>query len=163
SVFLGDGTGAFGPPIDVFVDNYAIFASGAGDIDEDGLADVIFSGSRGTYYRAGRRDGSLGPYVQIPFFGGPSALRVIDLNADHHEDGHVDLAIAYPFGGDVALLKGDGAGRFNVVPRVSAAAWDLAVADFDGYGHLDLATISDGGHDVQVSRALAPGSFASPL
>ena len=86
--------------------------------------------------------------------------------ADFDGDGAVDALVAV--GPDVSvtrLLRGRGDGSFLApweVPLLEGAAGPPAVADFDGDGRLDLAsiTIANGAGNVALARCTANGTFS---
>jgi hypothetical protein len=62
---------------------------------------------------------------------------------DFDEDGHLDLAcVRFTFPGAVTLLRGDGAGRFELADELAAGdgATSILAADVDEDGHIDLVT-----------------------
>lgn len=84
--------------------------------------------------------------------------------ADLNEDGHLDLVVAKEFGGNVLLLN-DGRGRFadasaERLPQVSRDSEDVAVADFDGDGHLDLVFVSEDDRVNEFYLNRGDGHFA---
>jgi hypothetical protein len=64
-------------------------------------------------------------------------------SADFNADGKADVAVSNDESKDVAVLLGDGSGRFSAAPgspiAVAGAPRAFAIADLDGDGHLDLA------------------------
>jgi hypothetical protein len=64
-------------------------------------------------------------------------------SGDLDEDGHNDVVVA--FQGGIAVLRGDGAGSLQSPQLLWAGlANDVAVADFDRDGHLDVAMVRSG-------------------
>ncbi len=77
--------------------------------------------------------------VRFPAGKGPGSLALADLNGD----GRPDLVVANIESGDATVLLGDGKGGFVAAPGSPFPAGkspnDIAIADFDGDGKLDLA------------------------
>ena len=99
--------------------------------------------------------GSLLSMQTVPVTG---ALQTIA--ADLNEDGQTDLVLASGYGSGITLLFGRGDGTFDtaVIPDY---ALTVAVADFDGDGHTDLATVCPSG--ICVYRGNGDGTFQPPL
>jgi hypothetical protein len=78
-----------------------------------------------------------------------------DLLADVTGDGKVDVVTGGEFAGNVALFGGRGDGTFGA-PELSPAGsvhggpYDIALADLDGNGSLDLATANYGWNTMSV-------------
>jgi FG-GAP-like repeat len=138
-----------------------------GDINNDGRPDLVVSGrQRRVTILLGQGNGrfSLTPDGTIDVPEEPSELALGDVN----RDGHVDLAVASHDGYNVALLLGDGRGRFRVAPRSPVVMKDgrqphthgLGIADFNGDGNADLITVnSNDDNDVAVMLGDEQGGF----
>ncbi|MEZ6015684.1 MAG: VCBS repeat-containing protein [Planctomycetota bacterium] len=112
----------------------------AGDFDEDGDIDLIAGSVFGPFVLlTNRGDGTFQPHTPIPVPTGADHARVADLDAD----GHLDLAVvASTTGRVVRAYLGDGTGHFIAgpeTPYLSNDPDDMAVADVNGDGHLDIA------------------------
>jgi hypothetical protein len=165
SVFPGRGDGTFGPPIaepSGLASNANFVDFAVGDVNGDGLPDVVEAGSAGSADHVstqqvavllGRGDGTLGPPVAIAlpdresFVDGPPVL------ADFDGDGKPDILIA---GWPASVLLGNGDGSFqppvdlgvyNSLVGAPADAGSNVVADFNGDGKPDIATLDP--HDSQ--------------
>ena len=96
--------------------------------------------------RLGNGDGTFGTPTTIPIGSGPDAIVTADLN----NNGKIDLAVANYGDGTITLLLGNGDGTFTQAARspytVGQYPYQIAVADFNGDGKLDLASVnlSDG-------------------
>jgi hypothetical protein len=92
----------------------------------------------------GNGDGTFQPARKLP------AANPIELAAgDFNEDGNEDLAVIEANGtgnGSLAIFLGDGKGGFKLsaIHRIGVVSGFVAVADFNGDGHLDAA-VSDQG------------------
>jgi hypothetical protein len=156
SLFGGDGTGGFS-----FIASVAPAYSShpvLGDFNEDGHADVVFSGA---YLMTGNGDGSFEPPVQVAS-GGNLRATAARLDADPH----LDLAIADLGAGTLQVLGGTGSGTFT--PRQNVLVGSLpqmvAAGDFDGDGNNDVAVLLTGNGSigsVMVLYGAADGLFTS--
>lgn len=91
---------------------------------------------------------------------------------DFNEDGNQDLAIVETGGtghGDLKILLGDGQGTFRLSARyrTGVASCGLALADFNGDGHLDVAVtdfgFGDSARDVMVFFGDGHGRLGKPV
>lgn len=151
SILLGDGTGHFGQPSNVTF-SVPVWRVIAGDVNGDGKTDLaIFgqdqtsSGNPETIFIC-LGDGH-GGFTQVSQVNAGNTQLVDYALADFNEDKKLDLAF---FSGDargVGVALGDGAGNFgapaffggNVVFR------NLAVADVNKDGHLDIVSVGPSG------------------
>jgi uncharacterized repeat protein (TIGR01451 family) len=143
-VMEGDGSGAFGPPVDLAVgDNPGDLA--LADFNQDGRLDVALAIRRdptgttgGIEIRLG--DGAGGFGAPVSFVPAPGVARVAAAAFD--EDGDLDLGITtgFPNPSGVRVVLGDGAGHFGapVVRPMFDNVFELKAADMTGDGHLDL-------------------------
>lgn len=136
-----------------------------GDLDGDGLADLVFGHSTG--FGVLFSDGTtLGGLVTYP----GSRVSPLDLG-DLDGDGDLDLVTLTDDGEALAYLN-DGAGgfmKFTHIPEASGTTDDqeynkLILRDVDGDGALDLL-VSDWSYpqDVQVNLGLGNGTFGSAI
>jgi hypothetical protein len=134
---------------------------GDGDVD---LALLVDDGYLGVLLNTG--NGTFGPpsYLWLGYSQlGDAAL----VDGDFNEDGRLDLMVA---GRGLVALDGQGNGAFAVrFPHLEVGDGVSAVRrDFDGDGHLDLATFAEADHgygekdtfELQVLRGDGQGNFA---
>jgi len=153
---LGSGDGRFGAT----VPGFQPITLAAGDLDGDGLADLVVQTDypspafRGIMSRGGRHHDVM-PGVPLPSLA--YSIRLADVD----EDGHPDALV--PVGSAIAVLKGNGDGTFAVPVYwpLGASAADLTGRDVDGDGHLDLVTTSGPGFQVLLGRG--DGTFGGPI
>jgi len=147
TVLLGDGKGGFrpAPGSPIRTESYPHpHGVAAGDFNGDGKLDLMTDSwghdqielllgdgkggfALGPFFRAGKR-----PYQR---------LRSADINGD----GKADIVTTNLDGDNVTILLGDGKGGFQEAKgspvKTGAAPWAVAIADLNGDGKLDLATI----------------------
>jgi hypothetical protein len=149
-VLHGNGDGSFNPP-----NKYKApgLNAAAGDLNGDGMPDIVVTGD-GVAVLLANRGGGYKDRVRYVAGSGPRGVNIADLNGD----GKPDLAVAN-FGGTISVLLGNGDGTFR--PQISAIlsgpgaqARDLAIADFNGDGKLDVAATQFSGSSIFV---LPPG------
>src|SRR5262245_13169493 len=87
------------------------------------------------------------------------------VTADFNNDGHLDLATANYYDGDVSVLLGDERGAFGAANDLVAGTnpVSLAVGDFNNDGHLDLATANKGSNDLSMLLGNGDGTFRATV
>ncbi|HEU6446790.1 MAG TPA: FG-GAP-like repeat-containing protein [Gaiellaceae bacterium] len=149
TILLGDGTGGFaaasGSPLDAGDGPDAL---GAADVNRDGRADLVAANHRTNSLTVLLGDGAGGFGVGSPVSvgGSPEDVAAADLNGD----GNVDLAVSvWQTNWRVAILIGDGAGRFSPAPGTP-----FAVGGRYGTTKLEIADLNrDGNRDLVVARS----------
>jgi hypothetical protein len=164
SILLGTGQGKFASAVDYSVSggDYGVIVSA--DFNGDGYPDIAtLNSSAGTVsINLNQGNGTFAPYKDYPAMANIDAL----VSGDFNNDGNIDL-IAGSAGGGLALLLGNGTGGFSApvsfAPGLSP--YQIAVADFNGDGILDLATVTGSILSNSVSVLLGQGSgvFGAPV
>jgi hypothetical protein len=142
TVSLGNGDGTFtvasGSPILLGQSLSAIVTA---DFNGDGKLDLAVTDSEGNavIIVLGHGDATFGAPTIIPVGNGPSSI----ITADFNNDGKLDLAVANITDGTITLLLGNGDGTFTEAGgspyAVGLGPYQIAAADFNGDGKLDLA------------------------
>jgi hypothetical protein len=168
AVFLGDGTGAFAPPIDTGFSACSAFPV-VGDLNRDGRTDVVALGcSNDLAVYVGEPDGSLTPWAAWPDVAyTPVSSTVI---ADFEGDGDADLfTLRIPDAAflDIALGNG-GEGIWRVeTTELGDPMWSgfdpggMAIGHFDDDELLD-AVLIEREHDLVYMQGLPPATFGFP-
>lgn len=159
SILLGDGTGGFGTAIN-FPVGTGPNAIAISDFNEDATPDLavstfdseelgIFFGDGTGHFTAG------GSY---PLGGNSFAIAAADFNHDGYPDLAVGVSNIYP-DNHLAIFLGDGKGNFTNAPDVPVYdSEDLAIADFNSNGQLDIA-VATYGATVAVAFGDGTGNF----
>ena len=164
---LGDGKGGFSESRLIGIGN----SIGATDFNGDGKADFVLSDPNGTAdVYLGIGNGTF----QLPFYypAGPNPLLVAP--GDFNGDGKPDVVVvnylpALPGLTDseqVRVLpgKGDGSLEAALPPiTISGAPVSIALADFNGDGHLDVAIVQSETNTASILLGKGDGTFASPM
>lgn len=176
SVYLNDPDvpGTFGPEHVLYTGGYYGFNGAVGDVDGDGNLDIVVAchyatpdgqdDQHGGDVRVlkGNGDGTFQDVVAYPTALHPLDVALADMNGDDKLD-IVTVSTDNP--GLVSVLLNDGDGTFPVpedrsgVPtfEVDSSLRGLAVADFDGDGAMDVATIDRNNWNVALLRGHGDG------
>ena len=137
----------------------------AGDVNHDGRADVfVCAPPRVELYLSTPGD-SFRLHYWFDVWAEATSMVVADMNGDSHPDLVVGNGAGdcYFSQRTISILYGQGDGSFRKGPDVDAAGepFNVAAADFNGDGLMDLAAGSSCSGMV-VIPAVAPGQFGTP-
>ena len=140
------GPGGLAKPVASPVTNADDGASFAlADFNQDGLLDLVVAQFNGVALFAGNGDCTFALAGELASDG--TAISV--LAADFNADGVVDLAVANGLAYGVKIFLGSGGGGFQPALELSSGGRgymrDLAAADLNNDGALDLAAACDAG------------------
>jgi hypothetical protein len=154
-VLLGTGTGGFTPGASV-VTQSSPWRVPVLDLNGDGALDIIAVDGEGFSAVFGTAAGGFSAWSPAP--GTPYRDLTAAATGDIDADGDMDL-VAVQYTGDVELYLNDGAAHFALSRRfpTGTAVNDLALADFDRDGHLDLFIGATTNCSVFVDGACVPG------
>ena len=154
-ILLGDGAGGFSPPTQYFA-GYRASDFTAADFNADWNLDLAIShmGTASAY--AGAQEVLLLLGDGAGAFGQPQSVPSAETYAceagDFNDDGLPDLVTA---GGEdtVSVLIGDQSGGFTtsaVLRTADVWPWQVRAADFNGDGHLDIASMDNSTATVRL-------------
>ncbi len=158
-VLLGKGDGSFQTPALYPLAHNDGFDVATGDLDRDGLDDIVaLLGVNTVTVFLNRGDGTFNPGVETVLPSMPSELRVGDV--DH--DGNPDIVTDDGLGQWVVLLGlGNGSFQPPIVGPFGIDAWAIALGDFNGDKALDLVAVGGGSAFIYVSLGDGKGHFGA--
>lgn len=159
--FFGSGTVSWvKDPHQVDSGNQSLFVVAFADIDDDGSLDIIKSDAVGTATPTGNEiawfkkegDGTYTKTIIPTSINKPAVVMVRDLN----NDGYTDIIVSNGTLGspdDIIWFESTGAGTYFSEATISLFSdqkqtYGFTVADFDGDGDLDIASVNYGGTEL---------------
>jgi adhesin/invasin len=144
----------------------ALGAPETGDVNADGLPDVVTVGTRVAAY-LGRGSGKFTPVVSSNGVSeGVGQIRLADFNEDGKLDVVAGLTHIGPLPNNLAVFTGNGAGGFSGPTRLPTTDWNasnesVAAGDVNGDGHADIVGRTN--TQLAVLRGNGNGTFQPAL
>ncbi|MEZ4971679.1 MAG: FG-GAP-like repeat-containing protein [Cyclobacteriaceae bacterium] len=164
-VFLGDGLGAFSL-LAKFETTALANGLEVGDVNNDGLADIVNAGSWNG--GDGNVDVLLGEgngYFSNAILKYPTVTDPRDMvKGDFNEDGLIDIALCHSANNIVTIYLGLPGGKFSkTTVNYSTGTFpsSLKVFDYNNDSHLDLITLNQSASSVTVLTGAGDGSFSA--
>ena len=162
AVLYGNGDGTFKRA--VVYETIFPFGIAEGDLNGDGIPDVVVAGGEETdpliFAFLGTSTGKLeaAPKVSAGVTA-PEALAVADFNGD----GNLDLAVTGSRSNNVSILLGNGKRGFTPGGTFATGPSPIGVVagDFNGDGKMDLAVVNNGLDDVSILLGNGDGTFGA--
>ncbi len=130
----------------------------AADLNHDGCQDVV-ANHQSAYYISvllGDCTGALGTETKYSSPTASHGFTIADLNNDSHPD-------IVRGGTPTSVILGNGDGTFQSPIISSAIAWNVAVADFNHDGNLDLGASYNSPYPLRVSLGNGDGTLQTPV
>ena len=161
-IFLGEGDGTFAQAVSYGAGTQP-HSIALGDFDRDGYQDLAVANtwSFDVSILLGEGDGTFAQAVSFDAGALPYSVAVGDFDGDGHQDLAVANAGSYPNDdGSVCIFLGEGDGTFAQVVSFDAGAlpYSVAVGDFDGDEHQDLAVANRWSDEVSILINATPDS-----
>jgi FG-GAP-like repeat/IPT/TIG domain len=134
-----------------------------GDFNRDGRLDLMVAAFTGVYFVPGNGDGTFGTPVFIAT--DPTGVGTQIVGGDFNGDGNLDLAVSnFDFAGSyLSVLLGNGDGTFLPQPNypLNLFPGQIAAADFNGDGKIDLAQLDsdNSSHSISILLGNGDGTF----
>ncbi|MGR5126509.1 FG-GAP repeat domain-containing protein [Photobacterium swingsii] len=144
------GTGNFIEQSQIYTSSYVAPNSiSSGDINGDGLVDLVMGGYRGYQVEIAQPDGS---YKSVKKEILPATYRQVAVG-DVNGDGDLDFILSADQGGTIDYYQNDGLGNFTKYSEVMAQSDDYSIrtiklADIDNDGDLDIVAMVSGNKNV---------------
>lgn len=134
-VYLGGNASGYLQPSDVLLYGTVVREVAAGDLNEDGVLDIVtanYNGFSNIYGVSVLLGDGQGGYSAAQGHAPGYSLESVVLG-DFTGDGHIDIAF-----GSVNILRGNGDGTFSAPESFPTLGYELAAGDFNGDGWLDV-------------------------
>jgi len=165
--FMNNGTTSVFEPKVLITDSIGVHSVATGDLNKDGLIDIIVSSHDKTisWYQNGGNGNFFKQPINADLESSPTIVAIIDLDGDEEND------IVWRLEGTISWSKNKGLGRsfehrtidtFGGTVSYTINGFEvrnIIVTDFNGDSNLDLVAISNGGNDIFWYKNDGQGNF----
>jgi FG-GAP-like repeat len=144
TIFPGLTAGELGSPTMVPIDQAKAYVVGTGDLDGDGMRDIVYAAQRLATLR-GLANGAFASETSAPLSATPINLAVADFNGDGRSDVALVLEQNFTSSRVVAYFgQADGALSGAVTIDTAQRLRQISTGDFNGDGRADVVLVDSG-------------------
>lgn len=157
------GPGTYATPISVGIPVDQMSSIFIGDIDTDGVNDILFAGQLSAQYSYVINEGALA-FSDTKMITGKNMYAKETLHADFNGDGNIDILCYSYYYGNINWMANNGDGTFGVSQTIMSdmpGNIEIIIFDVDTDGDIDIIVSSSAESTISWLPNLGDGTFAA--